>query len=432
MVAISSWGRLSCDEHEVRHLFDRHRIIQQLQSPCTGIPYGMGRSYGDVCLNPHGVLWNTSKLDRFIQFDEKTGRLVCEAGVLLGNIQRFLIPRGWALPVTPGTQFVTVGGAIANDVHGKNHRAYGSFGNHIRRIKLIRTDGTIIDCGPDLLPDWFAATVGGFGLTGVVAEAEIQLKQVAGPWLDIEVLPYERLNEFFDLADKSQTNWEYSAAWIDCLSAKNTRGIFMRANPAVAATRQPPRDLNLNVPFTPPLSLVNRLTLPLFNSAYFHLHKWRAGRHLTHYRSFFYPLDGLLKWNLLYGPSGFFQYQSVIPSQFGRDAIAEILKEIAHYGDGSFLAVIKTFGRYPAAGMMSFPQEGVTLALDFANLGLGTQRIFECLDAIVHAAGGRLYLAKDARMPRNLFEAGYPRLEEFLHYRDPGISSALSRRLLGT
>lgn len=432
MVAVSSWGRLTYDEHEVRHLLDQHSIARQLQSPRTGIAYGMGRSYGDVCLNPHGILWNTSKLDRFIQFDEKTGRLLCEAGVLLGDIQRFFIPCGWALPVTPGTQFVTVGGAIANDVHGKNHRAYGSFGNHIRRLKLIRTDGTIIDCGPDLLPDWFAATVGGFGLTGLITKAEIQLKPVAGPWLDIEVLPFERLNEFFDLADKSQTNWEYSAAWIDCLSAKNARGVFMRANPAVAATRQPPRDLKLTVPFTPPLSLVNRLTLPLFNSAYFHLHKWRAGRHLTHYRNFFYPLDGLLKWNRLYGPAGFFQYQSVIPYQYARDAITEMLKEIAHYGDGSFLAVIKTFGRYPAAGMMSFPQEGVTLALDFANRGLGTQRLFKRLDAIVHAAGGRLYLAKDARMSHNLFEAGYPRLEKFLRYRDPGISSALSRRLLGT
>lgn len=432
MIAVSSWGRLSYDEHEVRRLFDRHIIGEQLQSPRTGIAYGMGRSYGDVCLNPHGILWNMSKLDRFIQFDEKNGRLVCEAGTQLGDIQKFFIPRGWALPVTPGTQFVTVGGAIANDVHGKNHHAYGSFGNHIRRLKLIRTDGTVIDCGPDLLHGWFAATVGGFGLTGVIAEAEIQLKQINGPWLEVEVQPYERLNDFFYIADRSQTDWEYSAAWIDCLSAKNTRGIFMRANPASAAIHEPPpRNRRLSVPFTPPLSLINRITLPLFNSAYFHINKWRAGRSLAHCQNFFYPLDAVRGWNRLYGPSGFFQYQSVIPRRWAHDAVAAMLTEITRYGDGSFLGVLKTFGRFSATGMMSFPQEGVTLALDFANRGAATQRLFERLDAVVQAAGGRLYLAKDARMPRSLFEAGYPRLAEFLRYRDPGISSALSRRLLG-
>ncbi|TRX01766.1 FAD-binding oxidoreductase [Candidatus Methylobacter oryzae] len=432
MVTVSSWGRLNSSEHKVRRLFDRHRIVQQLQGRQTGIAYGMGRSYGDVCLNPHGILWNTAQLDRFIHFDANTGRLTCEAGVLLSDIQQLAIPQGWALPVTPGTRFVTVGGAIANDVHGKNHHACGSFGNHIRRLKLIRTDGTVIDCGPNFRPDWFAATIGGFGLTGVIAEAEIQLKQADSSWLEVEVLPYDRLDDFFDLADSSHTDWEYSAAWIDCLSAKNTRGVFMRANPASAAVNQPPpRNRRLSIPFTPPLSLINRLTLPLFNSAYFHINKRRTGRHLAHYQNFFYPLDTVQGWNRLYGPSGFFQYQSVVPCRWAHDAITAMLAETARYGDGSFLAVLKTFGRISAAGIMSFPQEGVTLTLDFANRGSATQRLFKRLDAIVHAADGRLYLAKDARMPRDLFGSGYPRLAEFLRYRDPGISSALSRRLIG-
>src|SRR5450830_1544592 len=175
MVAVSSWGRLGSWEHQVVALTDRHQVVHQLKSSRSGIAHGMGRSYGDVCLNPDGVLWKTTGLDRFISLDQITGRLVCEAGVLLRDIQRLTIPRGWILPVTPGTQMVTVGGAIANDVHGKNHHVLGSFGDHVQRIRLVRTDGEIIACGPQLRPDWFAATVGGLGLTGVIVEAEIQM-----------------------------------------------------------------------------------------------------------------------------------------------------------------------------------------------------------------------------------------------------------------
>ena len=391
----------------------------------------MGRSYGDVCLNPEGTLWVTTGIDHFIAFDDSTGRLVCEAGVLLRDIQRLVIARGWILPVTPGTQLVTVGGAIANDVHGKNHHARGSFGDHVQRLTLIRTDGEVIQCGPNERSDWFAATVGGLGLTGVITQADIQLCRVAGPWLDTETVPYADLDEFFRLADGSEADWEHTVSWVDCIARGGSRGLFMRGKPTHASDRPAPRARHLTVPMVPPISLVNRRSLRPFNTAYYHIKKWQAGPAITHYEPFFYPLDHIHKWNRMYGPKGFFQYQSVVPREVGQDAISAMLREIAQSGDGSFLAVLKTFGNRMPVGMLSFPQPGVTLALDFPNHGNRTHQLFERLDAIVREAKGRIYLAKDARMPRELFEAGYPRLAEFLKYRDPGIGSGLSRRLMG-
>ena len=430
MVTVSSWGRLGSFEHKVIALSERLQVPNQLKCTRTGIAHGMGRSYGDVCLNPNGVLWNTTKLDRFISLDQNTGQLICEAGVLLRDIQRLVIPRGWILPVTPGTQLVTVGGAIANDVHGKNHHLLGTFGDHVKSIKLIRTDGTIIECGADFLPDWFTATVGGFGLTGVITEAIIQLQRVTSSWLTTETLPYTNLDEFLQLADNSEATWEHTVSWIDCMFGAG-RGIFMRGNPNAISLGPEPEGRKLTIPFVPPISLINKLSLCAFNGIYFNLKNWQAGKGIEHYQSFFYPLDNLLEWNRIYGPKGFFQYQSVVPRDVGRDALNEMLKEIARSGEGSFLAVLKTFGNRQPIGMMSFPQPGVTLALDFPNKGEQTLKLLSRLDCIVREAGGRLYLAKDARMPRDLFEAGYPRLAEFLQYRDPGISSALSRRLIG-
>ncbi|MDF7661773.1 FAD-binding oxidoreductase [Erwiniaceae bacterium L1_54_6] len=429
MVTINSWGRLSREEHKVVALSDRGQIQASLTTP--GLAYGMGRSYGDVCLNPQGELWVTTGLDHFISFDESTGRLVCEAGVLLQDIQRLMIPRGWILPVTPGTQLVTVGGAIANDVHGKNHHVVGSFGDHIKSLTLIRTDGETIHCGPDERPDWFAATVGGVGLTGVIASAEIQLRPVAGPWVDTETIAFDNLDEFFRLSDTSEAEWEHTVSWIDCISKGGGRGLFMRGNPADIKDRKAPKAGKLTMPIVPPVSMVNRLTLRPFNMTYYHLKKWQAGRAIAHYEPFFYPLDNVLHWNRMYGPKGFYQYQSVVPREVGQDAVQAMLKEIARSGDGSFLAVLKTFGNRQPLGMLSFPQPGVTLALDFPNHGDRTHKLFERLDAIVREAKGRIYLAKDARMPKELFEAGYPRLAEFIQYRDPGISSGLSRRLMG-
>ena len=433
MKAVSSWGRLSAEPHHVFSARDLPALQQALRhSSNPGLAHGMGRSYGDACLNPGGTLWLTGGLDHFIAFNEDNGRLVCEAGVLLRDIQRLAVPRGWMLPVTPGTQLVTVGGAIANDVHGKNHHVLGSFGDHVLRLTLLRTNGETIECGPHERSDWFAATVGGVGLTGIITQAELQLRRTPGPWLDTETLAYANLDEFFQLADASEAHWEHTVSWIDCISGGGGRGVFMRGNPIVTAPRPLPTAQQRTMPLVSPVSLVNRLSLRPFNMAYYHLKKWRAGRAITHYEAFFYPLDNLLEWNRMYGPRGFFQYQSVVPRANGQDAIQAMLREIARSGDGSFLAVLKTFGNRQPVGMLSFAQPGVTLALDFPNHGARTHRLFERLDAIVREAQGRIYLAKDARMPRELFEAGYPRLPEFLPYRDPGISSGLSRRLMGS
>lgn len=433
MRRVSSWGRLSADPHHTVGLHDAARVDGVLAgSRLPGLAHGAGRSYGDACLNPAGLLWLTAGLDRFIAFDDVTGRLSCEAGVLLRDIQRLALPRGWALPVMPGTQLVTVGGAIANDVHGKNHHRCGSFGDHLVRLRLVRTDGSTLECGPGLRPHWWAATVGGLGLTGVITEAEIRLRRVPGPWLDVETIPFAGVREFLDLADGSEADWESTVAWIDCLSGTQARGLFMRAHPADTQDRPEPSPRSLRVPCVPPVSLMNRFSLRPFNALYFRRGRLQSGRSVSHYGAFHHPLDALQGWNRLYGPAGFFQYQSVVPRQSGLAATEAMLGEVARSGEGSFLAVLKTFGGRASSGMLSFAQPGVTLALDFPNRGARTLALFERLDAIVAEAGGRLYAAKDARMPRAVFEAGYPRLGEFLPFRDPGISSGLSRRLMGS
>jgi FAD/FMN-containing dehydrogenase len=430
---VSSWGRLSDDAHKVVCLADRQKVAETLSSTRGGVAHGMGRSYGDVCLNSGGVLWSTTGLDRLVSFDDASGKLVCEAGTLLQDIQRLMVCRGWMLPVTPGTQLVTVGGAIANDVHGKNHHSQGTFGEHVDWIKLVRTDGETIVCGPANRADWFAATVGGLGLTGVIVEVQLQLRKVAGPWLDTETVPYRTLAEFFDLSEEcSQHDWEHTVSWVDCARGSAVRGLLMRGSSSMSEVEYAPMERTIGVPWVAPFSLINRFSLRPLNAAYFFSHVWRHRRRVAHYESFLYPLDNLRNWNRVYGHKGFFQYQCVIPNDVGASAVQRLLGAIADSGGGSFLSVLKTFGDRRSVGMLSFPQPGVTLALDFPNLGPRTHKLFERLDAIVGESGGRLYLAKDARMPRDLFEAGYPRLDEFLTYRDPGISSGLSRRLMGS
>ena len=431
MVSISSWGRLNSAEHDLRSLENVKDVAATLRESAPGIAYGLGRSYGDVCLNPGGTLWRTTGLDHFIAFDENTGVLVCEAGVVLRDIQRMILPRGWSLPVTPGTELVTVGGAIANDVHGKNHHKFGTFGDHIRSVKIVRTDGSEIDCGPTLLSDWFAATVGGIGLTGLITQAEIQLRRVPGPWFETETVPFFNVDEFFALSLESDIGWENSVSWIDCVASGGGRGLFMRGNPVSVDSKREPHRRSLAMPVVPPISMVNQTSLRAFNSAYFQFNKRRSGKQLTHYEPFLYPLDNILEWNRMYGPRGFYQYQSVVPRENGRDATDLMLREIARSGQGSFLAVLKTFGERIPIGMLSFPRPGVTLALDFPNRGEETLKLLDRLDAIVRDAGGRIYLAKDARMSREMFEFGYPKIADFHQYRDPGMSSAMSRRLLG-
>jgi FAD/FMN-containing dehydrogenase len=444
MKPVSAWGRLSKDLHEVQMLTDRTHVAPLLAVHQPGLAYGNGRSYGDVCLNPHGNLWHTSGLNKLVAFDEATGRLVCEAGVLLRDIQRLFVPRGWMLPVTPGTQLITVGGAIANDVHGKNHHAVGSFGDHVMGLSLVRTSGEVLLLDWSSTPELMSATVGGMGLTGVIVTAKLQLRHVGSPWLRTETLPFQGLSEFLKLADASEHDWEHTVSWIDCLAGKTARGIFMRANhmtaqdaaampflkSKLAAQLRKMQGQPLSMSFVPPVSLVNGLSLKPFNMAYYQLQKMKRGFDVAHYEPFSYPLDNLQHWNRMYGPRGFYQYQSVVPRETGQSSIQAMLDAIADSGEGSFLAVLKTFGNRDAKGMMSFPQPGVTFALDFPNRGELTMNLFDRLDGIVREVKGRLYMAKDARMPRDLFEVGYPRLSEFMAHRDAGVSSAMSRRLM--
>jgi FAD/FMN-containing dehydrogenase len=419
--------------HEVRYLSERLDLRKQITlSSSTGLAFGMGRSYGDSCLNPGGVLWNTTLLDRFIDFDPSSGVLTCEAGVLLRDIQQLATESGWMLAVTPGSQMVTVGGAIANDVHGKNHHRMGNFGEHVTCLELLRTDGQIIQCTPNENQDFFWATIGGLGLTGIITKAQIQLRKISSTYLDTESIPYGNLHEFIQLSSESEVDWEYTVSWIDCLSKKNARGIFMRANHSDHVEPPPPLLKQRSIPFVPPISTINHFSLPILNNAYFHLNRLKSGKRKAHYQPFFYPLDGIQYWNRMYGPKGFYQYQSVIPKEVGKEATQAMLDQVRKSGEGSFLAVLKTFGDRESKGMLSFPKPGITLAIDFPNNGTATEKLFNRLDTIVSEAGGRLYAAKDARMPKILFEAGYPHLNEFSAYRDSGISSALSRRLMGS
>lgn len=412
--------------------------------PAEGIsmlPFGHGRSYGDTNLNPGGALLLGGQLDRFIHFDPASGVLRAEAGVLLSTILQLVVPQGWFLPVTPGTQFVTLGGAVANDVHGKNHHAAGCFGNHVRGFELLRSDGSRRVCSPVENADWYAATIGGLGLTGLITWVEIQLRRIANPYIDAESIRFRNLEEFFQLSIESEHDYEYTVSWIDCAfgGRKLGRGLFNRGNhaPAVLDRSQVrgelpenPNQPLLKVPLTPPISMMNALSLKTLNTLYFNKQRQDAVRGLQHYRPFFYPLDAVLEWNRVYGPRGFYQYQSVIPPEHALLATQRMLEAISASGMGSFLAVLKQFGNVPSPGMLSFPSPGVTLALDFPNKGPRLHALFAELDRIVLDAGGRLYPAKDGRMGAQIFKAGYPRWQEFTSYIDPRFASGFWRRVM--
>ncbi|MBI3382972.1 MAG: FAD-binding oxidoreductase [Aquabacterium sp.] len=437
----TSWGRVLREAHEVVGLASRHQPLTLPESGVSVLPFGNGRSYGDSNLNPGGALLQGGQLDHFIAFDPATGLLRCEGGVLLSTILQLVVPQGWFLPVTPGTQFVTVGGAIANDVHGKNHHATGSFGNHVTQLELLRSDGSRRLCSPADNADWFAATIGGLGLTGLITWAEIQLRRVANPYLDTESIRFHSLEAFFELSQASERDYEYTVSWIDCaFSGKRLgRGLFNRGNhaPAVLDVDAVPKGLpagiatpSRRVPITPPISLINTLSLKSFNTLYFNKQRQDVVRSLQHYRPFFYPLDALLEWNRIYGPKGFFQYQCVVPPERALPATRALLEAIAASGMGSFLAVLKQFGTPASRGMLSFPEPGTTLALDFPNQGPRLHALFAQLDRIVLDAGGRLYPAKDGRMSAAVFKAGYPRWTEFASYVDPRFDSGFWRRVM--
>jgi FAD/FMN-containing dehydrogenase len=435
-----SWGGTIAGEH----LVFRPRAAEEACAALAGappgstLPYGNGRSYGDVGLNPGGRLIDCRGLDRFIDFDRQTGILTCEAGVRLADILAALCRpdpdgSGWFLPVSPGTRFVTLGGAIANDVHGKNHHREGCFGRHVLQIELARGDGSVIACSPAAQPELFAATVGGLGLTGLILRARLQLRRVAGTAVEAEDIRTDALSDFFALAADSDADWEYTAAWIDCLASGGAlgRGIFSRARhkPGIGAAPPAPEP-RLAVPLELPLSPLNPLTLRAFNTAYFHKLGRRGRRaRVGSYEPVLYPLDRLGGWNRLYGRRGFFQFQCVVPIGVAQDATAELLARIAVAKEGSMLAVLKTFGDLPSPGLLSFPMPGATLALDFPDRGMATRRLLAELEKVVIDAGGRLYPAKDAVMSIDAFRRGYPGRDAFLPHVDPAMSSGFARRV---
>jgi FAD/FMN-containing dehydrogenase len=430
--AAHSWGRYPRVQQTVVRVTDRHAPLPSFAG--TALPRGNGRSYGDSCLNPGATLLDARGLDRFIAFDPTTGLLRCESGVLLGDILDLVVPQGWFLPVSPGTSQVTIGGAIANDVHGKNHHAAGTFGHHVDSLELLRSDGSRIQCGPGDPSGLFEATVGGLGLTGLILWAEIRLRRICGPWMEVETLRFDGLADFFTLSTSSAANHEYTVAWIDCLARGSGmgRGLFMRANhaPAIPAARPAAPGRRLSMPFTPPFSLTNRLTLRPFNALYYRRQLARNSRATIHYAPYFYPLDGIRHWNRLYGPDGFLQYQCVLPPENSSDGIAALLREISASGTGSFLAVLKEFGKRPPAGMMSFARPGTTLALDFPNTGKALGDLLNRLDCIVDDLGGAVYPAKDARLAGASFRRAFPCWQSFASFIDPRFSSGFWRRVM--
>ncbi|MGA9356202.1 MAG: FAD-binding oxidoreductase [Terriglobales bacterium] len=426
-----SWGRYPAAAHA--HVYkpawnDQVPAILESASCASLLPYGLGRSYGDSCLNADRSLIDCRRLNRILDFDESSGVLRCESGVTFADIIRVFLPEGWFLPVTPGTQFVTVGGAIANDVHGKNHHCAGTFGAHVRQFTLHRSRDGLVVCNPERNPSMFRATIGGLGLTGVIYSADIQLRRVAGPWIDADLVPFHSLSSFLDLSRESDGRFEYTVAWLDCFAGKTPRGIFFRGNHSAASHKAAYAKPGPRLPFALPQWLLNRHTVRTFNAAYYRVHASRRGPSLLPYQSFFYPLDSIRQWNLLYGKQGFLQYQCVIP-ETNLDALEELLDRIARSGMGSFLGVLKKFGDAPTAGMLSFPRPGLTLALDFAMRGERTLQLMRSLDEIVQRSGGALYPAKDARMSAALFESSFPRWRSFVPYIDPKMSSSFWRRV---
>ena len=430
---IYAWGRIASSTSTVVEASGREfpKVESEEQSY---LPYGLGRSYGDSCLNSDEGIIAMRGLNKFISFDREEGVLCCEAGVSLDEILKVIVVNGWFLPTTPGTKYITLGGAVANDVHGKNHHRSGSFGNSVLSFTLKRSDGKSLRCSREENTDWFAATVGGLGLTGVIVDVTIKLQKIESSFVSVETIPFANLDEFFKLSAELDSEFEHTVSWIDCLAKgdKLGRGIYMGGNytdgqsQLLSVHSQP----KVSLPLSAPGFLLSPFNIKIFNTLYYALQKFKRGKKLMHYDSFFYPLDKLGGWNKLYGKSGFYQYQSVIPHAHAQEATRKMLTEIADAKQGSFLAVLKTFGEEEAEGMLSFCQPGVTLALDFPNGGKKTLELFDRLDQIVNEAGGILYPAKDARMPAESFATYYPNLEQFSMYVDPACSSDFWRRCM--
>ena len=430
--ALHSWGRypgVGQTGHPCNWRADVAKELGALTHTGT-LPFGNGRSYGDSCLAASGHVLNLRPLDRFLSADWEAGVIVAEAGMTLAEVAALALPHGWFLPVSPGTQFATLGGAVANDVHGKNHHRRGTFGCHVRRFALTRSNGQH-ECSASENTDLFAATIGGLGLTGVIEWVELALMPVRAARIDGLTVRFGNLAEFFVLADELDHQHEYSVAWVDCSGTGTNvgRGIFSAGNHANDGDLLPKVRTNLAMPFTPRFSLVNRVTLRAFNETYWRMAPAARMRKVVDLQTFLYPLDRIRDWNRLYGRSGFQQYQCVVPSPVAEAAIAELLRAVAAAGDGSFLAVLKRCGDLASPGLLSFPMPGTSLALDFPQHARLETELFPRLDAIVREAGGRLYPAKDAHMRGDDFRSAYPAWEKVEALRDPALNSRFWQRV---
>lgn len=429
---VMTWGRVQRGPQRVAHprfVGDLAELARADTGPRLAV--GLRRSYGDTALFSAGRLVDMTGLNHAIAFDPGTGLVRAEAGLSLDALLRIMVPRGWFVPVTPGTRQVTLGGALANDVHGKNHHRAGTFGRHVTAFTLLRSDRGVVAVTPQTEPELHAATVGGLGLTGVILDVTLQLKRIASSELVVETLPMGRLADFFALDAESSEGFEHTVAWVDCTRGGDKAGLgfYSRANWAgdgPLTVHQPPR---LTIPVETPGFLMNPLSLGVFNRLYRfrQLSGPRVGR--QPYSAVFHPLDGIGGWNKLYGRSGFFQYQCVTPRRDAEPALAEMLRLIAKSGQGSALVVLKAFGDLASPGLLSFPRPGYTLALDFQNQGARTLDLLGRLDQVVRGVGGALYPAKDGRMSRAMFELGYPRLAEWLKARDPACGSDFLTRM---
>ena len=400
---------------------DRARFLDEVrgfvEEATPLLPQGNCRSYGDACLFPRVV--STLELKNLLAFDSERGILRTQAGITLEEIIRFALPQGFFPPVTPGTKFPTLGGCIAADVHGKNHHLEGSIGNFVEELEMVLANGSCIRCSRRQNSDLFWATLGGMGLTGFIYAATLQLKKIPSAYIALRSLKTANLRETLQIFADSQTDYLYSMAWIDCLASGTGlgRGIVMLGNHAPAAISPPTTDFKLHssnqrtIPFHFPELLLNPFSMRSFNTLYYHRQLRSISDSTIHYDPFFYPLDTIGHWNKIYGRRGFLQYQFAIPFANGLQVMEEILQRITARGSGSFLAVLKAFG--PQEGLLSFPIPGYTLALDFPLRNHSIIPFLHDLNKIVLRTGGRVYLAKDAILKREDFEAMYPKLEEF-------------------
>jgi len=437
---LSGWGRYPVVETEVRVPRSEADLRQAVLAGSDRIARGNGRAYGDSAISA-GLTVHMRDFNRMIAFDPETGQLIAEAGVLLSDIIDAFLPRGWFPAVTPGTKFVTLGGMIAADVHGKNHHRDGSFGSCLDWIDLMGPDGTIRRCSSSDNAETFEWTLGGMGLTGVILRAAIRLRPVETGWIRQTTLPAANLTEAMALFERAQEA-TYSVAWIDCLGSGDQLGRSLvmlgeharrdeldaaqRADPFETGTRR-----GLSVPLDLPSWTLNRHTVRAFNALYYWNNTRKPKEQMVDWDSYFYPLDAILGWNRIYGRKGFIQYQCALPMDSSEAGLRMLLEAIAQAGQGSFLAVLKRFGAQ--SSRFSFPMEGYTLALDFP-LRPGVLDLMDRLDRITLDHGGRFYLAKDSRLSAQTLRASDPRCGDFATMRQaqdlrPRFLSAQADRL---